>query len=435
MKKNFVKVGLLLSAGTIALAGCLMEADAKLQDELWAYDVIYDDQDNIIYDFNEIQVTLPADWADRYVVQDMDNGLYFSSKTVRDELSSLNSKLSPDSGELFAIYAEQDYSFVGQMPCKAIFGSSDNYIYYLSVVQGEPYWGCSDEAEKEWMELADDIDWIEEHVVLTSPGGGVVDMDQLESEDTEYILKDSSVKKLTREDLDGMNADELQMAINEIYARNHRKFATKEIQKYFESKSWYKGTIDADKFDPTSLNQYENENIAMMLTCMNESGKAAGSAGSSQTVSTGSLLYATATVNIRSNPSTSGTIMGVVPQGGQASTGVHIAPGSFRDSAVFETLSLYDLGEYYKLDVTYATDASFGFMINRMDAVSGSVLETLATGTADLTGDGAVCGNIYFSFPDNHLAYPDVTDIVVSGVSGLEGITLVNNSVPGHEFS
>lgn len=77
MKKNFVKVGLLLSAGTIALAGCLMEADAKLQDELWAYDVIYDDQDNIIYDFNEIQVTLPADWADRYVVQDMDNGLYF----------------------------------------------------------------------------------------------------------------------------------------------------------------------------------------------------------------------------------------------------------------------------------------------------------------------------------------------------------------------
>lgn len=189
MKKNFVKVGLLLSTGTIALAGCLMEADAKLQDELWAYDVIYDDQDNIIYDFNEIQVTLPADWADRYVVQDMDNGLYFSSKTVRDELSSLNSKLSPDSGELFAIYAEQDYSFVGQMPCKAIFGSSDNYIYYLSVVQGEPYWGCSDEAEKEWMELADDIDWIEEHVVLTSPGGGVVDMDQLESEDTEYIFK------------------------------------------------------------------------------------------------------------------------------------------------------------------------------------------------------------------------------------------------------
>lgn len=61
------------------------------------------------------------------------------------------------------------------------------------------------------------------------------------AQDTDYILPDSSAKRLSEADLDGMNADELQMTINEIYARHHRKFVTKSIQQYFDEKSWYSG--------------------------------------------------------------------------------------------------------------------------------------------------------------------------------------------------
>lgn len=35
------------------------------------------------------------------------------------------------------------------------------------------------------------------------------------AQDTDYILPDSSAKRLSEADLDGMNADELQMTIND----------------------------------------------------------------------------------------------------------------------------------------------------------------------------------------------------------------------------
>ena len=60
--------------------------------------------------------------------------------------------------------------------------------------------------------------------------------------------------------------------------------------------------------------------------------------------------------------------------------------------------------------------------------------------TAVFTGTGteaAFYGKDYtlsFTFPDNHRAYPVVTDMQVSGFKKLEGKTYVNNSIPGHEF-
>ena len=65
-------------------------------------------------------------------------------------------------------------------------------------------------------------------------------MDQLSqnasdaAQDADYILPNSSTKYLSESDLSGMSADELQMAINEIYARHHRKFVTKSIQQYLK---------------------------------------------------------------------------------------------------------------------------------------------------------------------------------------------------------
>ncbi|CAG9709908.1 conserved hypothetical protein [Clostridium neonatale] len=60
--------------------------------------------------------------------------------------------------------------------------------------------------------------------------------------------------------------------------------------------------------------------------------------------------------------------------------------------------------------------------------------------TAVFTGTGteaAFYGKDYtlsFTFPDNHRAYPVVTDMQVSGFKKLEGKTYVNNRIPGHEF-
>ena len=62
-----------------------------------------------------------------------------------------------------------------------------------------------------------------------------------------------------------MSADEIQMAITEIYARHHRTFVLQEVQDYFNSKSWYSGTIEAADFDVSVMNTYECANINLMV--------------------------------------------------------------------------------------------------------------------------------------------------------------------------
>lgn len=78
---------------------------------------------------------------------------------------------------------------------------------------------------------------------------------------SEYILFNSDSIMLTETDLEFLSDRELELARNEIYARHGRKFNTDYIQQYFDSKSWYKGTIDADKFDDSVLNDIEKYNI------------------------------------------------------------------------------------------------------------------------------------------------------------------------------
>ena len=89
---------------------------------------------------------------------------------------------------------------------------------------------------------------------------------------SDYIFPDSSEAVISTSDLTSLSGNQIQMAINEIYARHHRKFVLQEVQDYFNGKSWYSGTIEAADFDPTVLNQCENENIALMVKYMKDNG-------------------------------------------------------------------------------------------------------------------------------------------------------------------
>lgn len=75
------------------------------------------------------------------------------------------------------------------------------------------------------------------------------------SSDGDYILPDSGTKYLTDADVSGLSKQELKLARNEIIARHGRKFESQDIKEYFESKSWYNGSIDPDTFD-ANINSY-----------------------------------------------------------------------------------------------------------------------------------------------------------------------------------
>lgn len=80
----------------------------------------------------------------------------------------------------------------------------------------------------------------------------------------DYYFPDSDSRYLTDEELSGYSSSDLELAKNEIYARHGRQFVTERIAEYFNSKSWYQGTIAPETFDAQQssiFNEYEVANI------------------------------------------------------------------------------------------------------------------------------------------------------------------------------
>lgn len=78
---------------------------------------------------------------------------------------------------------------------------------------------------------------------------------------SDYLLPDSGSRYLTDADLKNLTWEQCCLARNEIFARHGRIFQTTEIANYFNSKSWYHGTIAPANFSETVLNEYERANV------------------------------------------------------------------------------------------------------------------------------------------------------------------------------
>ena len=81
---------------------------------------------------------------------------------------------------------------------------------------------------------------------------------------SEYLLPQSDSVYMTDSDIEGFSLQKLNYARNEIYARHGRKFNSPELQNYFNSQSWYKGTIEPDNFSDSLLSAVEQQNAAFL---------------------------------------------------------------------------------------------------------------------------------------------------------------------------
>lgn len=79
-----------------------------------------------------------------------------------------------------------------------------------------------------------------------------------------YIFSDSSSRYMSESELWGMTADELELARNEIYARNGYTFSDDALREYFMTKSWYfPNTVVGDQA-ALSFSAVELANIELM---------------------------------------------------------------------------------------------------------------------------------------------------------------------------
>lgn len=86
-----------------------------------------------------------------------------------------------------------------------------------------------------------------------------------ENQSQEYIFPDSNSRYLSEEEIRSMDADKLRIARNEILARHGYIFNDEELNQYFNSTSWYHGTVRSDEFRMDwVLNDFEKKNIELI---------------------------------------------------------------------------------------------------------------------------------------------------------------------------
>lgn len=85
--------------------------------------------------------------------------------------------------------------------------------------------------------------------------------------DNTYVIAGSDSELLDKSSVKYLSDDVLRLAINEIYARHGRKFKSKDLQEFFNSKSWYTALYEPADFDKNQnkyLNEVEQKNLAIL---------------------------------------------------------------------------------------------------------------------------------------------------------------------------
>lgn len=88
----------------------------------------------------------------------------------------------------------------------------------------------------------------------------------VEKTNNSFIFPNSSSAYISKSDVEKLSADELNIAINEIYARNGRIFKNASLAEYFNSQSWYTPQYSPEEFDANvKFNEYEQANLNLLI--------------------------------------------------------------------------------------------------------------------------------------------------------------------------
>lgn len=80
----------------------------------------------------------------------------------------------------------------------------------------------------------------------------------------DFIFYDSDSRYLETSEVASLSEDDIQMAINEIYARKGVNFENEPYASYFNSCEWYNPIYSQDEFDSSMFNEYEEANVNLL---------------------------------------------------------------------------------------------------------------------------------------------------------------------------
>ena len=83
------------------------------------------------------------------------------------------------------------------------------------------------------------------------------------------LFPDSSVRRLGSEDIENLTRDQIQLAINELYARNGYDFGTESLRQHFDSFAWYAPDTDSMDVAASRMSDIEYDNLMYLGSYLN----------------------------------------------------------------------------------------------------------------------------------------------------------------------
>lgn len=200
------------------------------------------------YTWQEITVTLPKEWEDRYVIVENENGFSVCQKASYEKDTSLGFICGFERTTELAEYG------IGVI----MFAYTDEGILYNLIMPMDV--NCDVEQEeiaKEYVRMCGQVAEVKASVEIAASG--------IHYDAEEYVLPTSHIFPVNQEILANMSDNSLWIARNEIYARHGRQFKSEYLQRYFNRCTWYEGTIPAEQFEESALSQLEKENLKLLV--------------------------------------------------------------------------------------------------------------------------------------------------------------------------
>lgn len=190
---------------------------------------------------------------------------------VGGELCSLEGSISVDSGKRALLKWQKGISISGlDENGKTVFAKEVTNVYLNSVELSS---GLLDSIpSNKTVIVKGQIYFVQDSVYLkateiTDESGAVLEgkkknnlQEPKISSAPDYIISYSDTVILGYPDVSHLSLQELNYAKNEIYARHGRMFDSPELQSYFNSTSWYKGTVKPGAFSNAMLSDVEKAN-------------------------------------------------------------------------------------------------------------------------------------------------------------------------------
>ncbi|MDE6313349.1 MAG: YARHG domain-containing protein [Lachnospiraceae bacterium] len=202
--------------------------------------------DLIVYQWEEITISIPDIWEGKYQIEEGEDGFSL--------IQSASAKKEEGMGFLCGFYRTD--RMITDLPAAAALAYGNGLLYYMEQPTDVCYFTEDAEIAKEYHEMQE---WINDIAATVS-----IDKEGIKYNPEEFVCPLSDTVPLKDDELLNLSDNQLAIARNEIYARHGRKFKDSNLASYFESCSWYEGSISPEEFDEAVLNQTEKDNLEVI---------------------------------------------------------------------------------------------------------------------------------------------------------------------------